>query len=95
MAEKNQSQSQGGLLNAKKVAELLGIRPWMVYQLVKRGELPTVRIGSRIVRFRLESIEDWITEREAASLSRSPTACLNPGNDEPSDDRAGTRLHYL
>ncbi len=70
MAEENQSHAQGELLNAKKVAALLGIRPWTVYQLVKRGELPAVRIGSRIVRFRRESIENWMTAREAESLAR-------------------------
>lgn len=70
MAEQIQSGSNGVLLNAKKVADILGIRPWTVYEMVKRGELPAIKIGNRIVRFRRESIENWITEREAASLAK-------------------------
>ena len=68
--EKTQSNSLGELLNAKQVAAKLRVRPWTVYEMVKRGELPTIRIGTRIVRFRTESIEKWMTEREAASLAR-------------------------
>jgi excisionase family DNA binding protein len=68
MAEEKPSV-QGELLNAKKVAALLGIRPWTVYQLVKRGALPAIRIGTRIVRFRRESIEKWMVDREAESLA--------------------------
>ena len=70
MAEKNEPSSLGELLNAKKVADLLGIRPWTVYQLVKRGQLPAIKIGGRIMRFRLKSIENWMTAREAESLAR-------------------------
>ena len=68
--ENFQLKSHGELLNAKKVADILGIRPWTVYQLVKRGELPAVKIGSRIYRFRRESIENWVSARESESLSQ-------------------------
>lgn len=70
MAEENQSHVQGELLNTKKVADLLGVRPWTIYSLVKRGDLPAIKIGGRIIRFRRESIENWMTAREAESLAR-------------------------
>src|SRR5207247_1157638 len=45
------------LLTANDVAEILGIPRSFVYALVRRGELPTVRIGKRYLRFREAAIE--------------------------------------
>lgn len=67
--EQIQSKPHGELLNAKQVAAKLRLRPYTVYEMVKRGELPAIRIGTRIIRFRPESIERWIIENEAASLA--------------------------
>ena len=53
------------LLVAEDVAALLGVSPAFVYALVRRGELPAVRVGDRYVRFRSEAVQDWIAERES------------------------------
>ena len=53
------------LLVAEDVAELLGVSPAFVYALVRRGELPAVRVGDRYVRFRSEAIQAWVAERES------------------------------
>ena len=52
------------LLAADDVAQILGVPNSFVYALARRGELPTVRIGERYVRFRLDAIETWIAEHE-------------------------------
>jgi excisionase family DNA binding protein len=52
------------LLTADDVARILGVPNSFVYALARRGELPTVRIGERYVRFRLDAIETWIAEHE-------------------------------
>ncbi|MBV9465591.1 MAG: helix-turn-helix domain-containing protein, partial [Solirubrobacterales bacterium] len=47
------------------VAEVLGVRASLVYALARRGELPTVRIGERYVRFRSETLVEWIERQES------------------------------
>lgn len=53
------------LLDAMDVAEVLGVREKFVYALARRGELPTVRLGDRYVRFRPEALWAWIERRES------------------------------
>jgi excisionase family DNA binding protein len=53
------------LLEADEVAGLLGVPRSFVYALARRGELPTVRIGERYVRFRTQALERWIAEQES------------------------------
>ena len=56
--------SAARLLVAKDVAELLGVPASLVYAMARRGQLPTVRVGERYVRFRAQAIADWISARE-------------------------------
>ena len=55
------------LLYAEDVAELLGVsKPW-VYAEVRAGRVPHVRLG-RYVRFRRESIEQWLRDLETGRI---------------------------
>jgi excisionase family DNA binding protein len=45
-------------LTAEDVAARLQIPRWSIYELVKRGDLPHLRIGKRL-RFRLADLERW------------------------------------
>ena len=56
----------GRLLAAEEVAELLAVNTGFVYALVRRGELPAVRLGERYVRFREQTLERWIREQETS-----------------------------
>jgi excisionase family DNA binding protein len=56
------------LLEADEVAELLGVPRTFVYALARRGELPTVRVGERYVRFRAEALAEWIAEQESTGI---------------------------
>ena len=47
------------LLNADDIAEILGISRSKVYQLMKSGDLPSVRIG-KSVRVRKRDLEEFI-----------------------------------
>jgi excisionase family DNA binding protein len=53
----------GRLLDAKEVAELLGVPVSWVYEQSRKGEIPTVTLG-RYRRYRREAIETWIEEHE-------------------------------
>ena len=63
--------SRPGLLEAEDVAALLGVPRRFVYELVRRGELPAVRIGQRYVRFRSEALDEWIASRESSRVTGS------------------------
>lgn len=47
------------LLNAREVAQILGIKLSTVYDWVHRKKIDTVKVGS-LVRFRPQAIEDYI-----------------------------------
>jgi excisionase family DNA binding protein len=51
------------LMDVKQVAELLGLAPGSVYQLISQGRLPVVRLSARCVRFRRCDIDRWIADR--------------------------------
>jgi excisionase family DNA binding protein len=58
------------LLIADDVAGLLGVSPAFVYALVRRGDLPAVRVGGRYVRFRSQAVEEWIAKHETSQGRR-------------------------
>jgi excisionase family DNA binding protein len=51
------------LLAAVQVADLLAVPKTRVWSMSRRGEIPTVRIGPREVRYRPEDIDKWIARR--------------------------------
>lgn len=58
------------LLSVDEAAELLGVKRRTIYEMVsergrKRGHpLPVVKLNSKCLRFRRESLEAWVTEQE-------------------------------
>jgi excisionase family DNA binding protein len=62
----------GSLLTADDVAAMLGMGTDWIYAEVRAGRIPHVRLG-RYVRFRAESIDQWIREMERG-------ATMNGGN---------------
>lgn len=50
------------ILKADEVARLLRLAPSTIYEMARRGDLPSVRIGNRVVRFVAEDIERLIKE---------------------------------
>jgi putative molybdopterin biosynthesis protein len=47
------------LLRVNEVAVLLRVGRWTVYELIRRGELPALRIG-RLVRVPRHGLEAWV-----------------------------------
>jgi excisionase family DNA binding protein len=58
--------TNGRLLTADDVAGVLGVPRTFVYTLARRGELPTVRVGERYVRFRTQALDQWIEQQETS-----------------------------
>jgi excisionase family DNA binding protein len=50
------------LLRPEQVAELLAVKPSWVYEAVRTGRLPCVRVG-RHIRFTQSMLEDWLAEQ--------------------------------
>lgn len=59
------ASSAGRLLTADDVAAVLGVPRAFVYALSRRGELPTVRVGERYVRYRGQTVQEWIAGQES------------------------------
>lgn len=51
------------LVKVGEVADRLGFTKGTVYQMVYRGKIPHVKIGSAL-RFRLSEIDRWVQERD-------------------------------
>ena len=54
------------LLTVAEAAELLRVHSNHVYELIRRGELPHVRLG-RVIRLPRHRLEQWIEEQCGAS----------------------------
>ena len=57
------------LYNIAQTAQLLGIGRDAVYELIKRDELPHVRLGERTVRVPRPLLEEWIRSRARGGRS--------------------------
>jgi len=51
------------VMNAKEIAQYLGVHVTTIYRLLKDKEIPAFRLGSDW-RFNIESIDDWRRARE-------------------------------
>ena len=51
------------LLKPSEAAEVLGIGRSLIYELIARREIPSVRLG-RCLRVPTESLQQWLRERE-------------------------------
>lgn len=50
------------VLTLEQAARLLRLHPSTVYRMVKRGEIPAVKIG-RVWRFTMDALQDWLNGR--------------------------------
>lgn len=55
-------------LKVIEVAKYLGIGRSQAYELVKRGIIPSVRIGSRTLRVPLKGLEEWVAQNQPPLL---------------------------
>lgn len=52
----------GPLLRPEQAAELLAVKPSWIYDAVRTGKLPCLRVG-RHIRFTRAMLENWLAER--------------------------------
>lgn len=61
------------LLRPVEVAEVTGLGKSKVYELLARGEMPSIRIDGS-VRIPVDQLRDWITRKAVASVAESEPA---------------------
>ena len=67
------------LLTDREVADLLVVKPDTVRRWAASGQLPSVRLGGRLLRFRREDVEFWISS-QATSTTTKLTLRRRPGS---------------
>lgn len=55
-------------MTLEEVAEFLRVHASTIYRLLKKGSIPAFKLGGEW-RFNKESIEQWVSEREASFAS--------------------------
>ncbi len=55
-------------MTVKEVAVFLGVSVDVVYEQVRKGNIPYFRVGRRIL-FRIETLEIWMSDAEENSCS--------------------------
>jgi excisionase family DNA binding protein len=55
-------------LTVDETAEVLGISRWLAYALVRRGEIPSVRLGNRVV-VPIARLQAMLAGEEAEAIS--------------------------
>jgi excisionase family DNA binding protein len=59
------------LLTIPEAAKRLGVAPAFAYELARRGELPTVRVGVKYVRVSSAVLAEWITKHTQMQVDGS------------------------
>lgn len=72
MMNNKESQIKRTTLTAKDGAAYLGISYWFLTQLVKRKQIPCIRMGNRIL-FRLDTLNQYLKEKEEDSIFTEAT----------------------
>lgn len=62
MEDVNKKTVERELLTAQEVQQMLGLGLSKVYDMMARGELPTLRIG-RLIRVPRSALMDWMVSR--------------------------------
>ncbi len=53
--------SEQKVLRIEDVMSILGVSRWTAYELIRRGELPVLRVG-RVVRIPRQALDAWIKD---------------------------------
>ena len=85
------ASSNGRLLTAEEVAQVLGMTVDFVYSLCRRDQIPHLRFG-RTLRFRSEAVEGWLCASERGTLRRSSLNGAAP-RKRPAPGTGGIRSH--
>ena len=55
-------------LTMKEAAEYLGISYWLINQLVRRKEIPCLKVGGKFL-FRVQVLDEYLSSKEQESVN--------------------------
>jgi excisionase family DNA binding protein len=61
-------------IRVEEAAAYLGCSGWKMRQMAAAKEIPCIRIGKKILLFRRESLDEWMYEKEQASIAKDEPA---------------------
>jgi excisionase family DNA binding protein len=70
-------EMENNILKVEEVASLLRLDKQRVYELVRRKQIPVVRVGERQYRFSKRAIEDWLDSGGTAQITSNEDASVN------------------
>lgn len=50
------------MLTPEEIAEYLQVKPQTVWRMIRRGDLPAIRVG-RVYRVQRQDFDDWLKQR--------------------------------
>lgn len=62
------------LLTLREAAEQLAVSERTLWSLAKQKAIPSIRVGPRGLRFRFESLQNWILKQEQQPAEQEPAA---------------------
>ena len=65
------------LLNVQEASELLGVGTALVYEMVRRDEIPHIRLG-RLVKIPRQALEAWIAQASGSASGVSDHSSPRP-----------------
>jgi excisionase family DNA binding protein len=80
------------LLTGRQVADMLGVSNKTVLRWALEGELPSIRLSNRAIRFRGDQLEGWLEQRAAPARPAAPpgearglSSCVPPATARSTD----------
>ena len=61
-------------LRPREAAKALGIGERLLWEMTKNGEIPCVRLGSRLILYPVDVLRDWLKNRATAVPVTTTTA---------------------
>lgn len=75
-------ESPEQLLSLQEVAELLRLPKSSAYELARRGDITTIRVGQKYLRVRRADFDAYVSARVQASLDKGLNVTLSSGRAE-------------
>jgi excisionase family DNA binding protein len=60
-------------LTPEEIADYLQVQPQTVWRMIRRGDLPAIRVG-RVYRVQREDFDDWLKQRRTKASGRGEDA---------------------
>jgi len=90
---KNERHPEPLVYNVRQLAAVLDVSPRSIYALVKRGKIPHVRIGDRLI-FPRAAIEQWLAQRAAGSIDKIAKDANNDDSERPECATNTTEINH-